>query len=209
MNIVDAGIAAGVPFIINTGTCSEYGKKDTPMKEVDDTHPETDYAISKSLATHYCAFRGNIENKVITLRLFTPYGFYERESRLIPYLLRSAINKTKVSLSSPSNVRDFIFIEDVANAYRLAILNKNKMSTGTILNIGSGKQYKLADVVRRVGRLVGRELDVVWTNEKRRAGDGIKMHQADIKKACKIIGWRPSISLDEGLTKTYVWMQNQ
>lgn len=207
MNVVDAGIAAGVPFIINTGTCSEYGKKDRPMKESDEIHPETDYATSKSLATQYCAFKSNKETKIITLRLFTPYGYYEHRSRLIPYLLYSSINGTKVSLSSPSNVRDFVFIEDVINAYKLAIINKNKIDTSTILNIGYGKQHKLVDLVRIVSRLSGRNLDVEWTGEKRRPGDGIKMWQANINKARNIIGWKPMVSLDKGLMKTSIWIK--
>jgi nucleoside-diphosphate-sugar epimerase len=208
INIVDASISSNVPLVINTGSSSEYGKKSKPMKESDTINPETDYGISKALSTIYCTFKGSHETKILTLRLFSPYGYYERGSRLIPYMLLSCLRGSRIYLSSPSNVRDFIFIEDVINAYKLSILKRNKISSGSVFNIGYGKQYKIIDIVKIVSKVSGKLLEVNWHRTQNRSGDGVKIWQADIEKVNNILGWKPKTNIEDGISKTFSWIKN-
>ena len=111
LNVLDA--CGDSSLFINTGSSSEYGVKKKPMKESDVAEPRTNYAMSKALITNLLPSR---KANSITMRLFSVYGYYEEKHRLIPHLLYSAIKGRKAKLSDKNNVRDFVFIEDVARA---------------------------------------------------------------------------------------------
>ena len=75
----------GLRLFVNTGSSSEYGIKNTAMKESEILEPVTDYGVSKASATLFCQKNARTENlPVVTLRLFSPFGPYEQKSRLIP-----------------------------------------------------------------------------------------------------------------------------
>ena len=201
INILDASIDSGVSLFINTGSSSEYGIKEKPMAESDIIFPKTDYAISKSLATECCSYKNSSKTKTVTLRLFSAYGYYEEKHRLIPYLLYSSIKKRKAKISALSNVRDFVFIEDINYAYERTIKFAPKIIGGSIINIGSGAEYTVKDVINNIQ---GLEVEIESGERKQEA---IKHWRADINKASKILGWKPKIGLKEGLDKTRSWME--
>lgn len=190
LNLFDACNDA---IIINTGSSSEYGIKDTPMKENDSMAPATNYAMSKALMTTFFTSRN-----AITLRPFSVYGYYESMQRLVPYLLYSSIKGKKATLKNPASVRDFIFIDDMVKAYILAIKNYHRVEN-RIFNIGSGKQSSVFEVARLVG--VGLDADT-----KMGSSEPVMMWQADINRAKKELGWHPTHTLNEGIVKTKKWM---
>ena len=194
LNIVDA--SKEVPIVINVGSSSEYGVKNKPMEEEDTIAPTTPYAMTKALQTKLFASAQNS----ITLRLFSVYGYYEEKHRLIPYIVYSAIKKQKPILSSKSNVRDFVFIEDVVNAIALAIQKFEKIKKGSVYNVGSGVQKSVLDVVNEMG------IEAVWDTSVRQEEPDRKW-QADITKIKNELGWEPKNSLGEGLRKTREWME--
>ena len=87
---------------------------------------------------------------IITLRLFSPYGRYEQKSRLVPSVILAALQKINPQISSRQFVRDFIYIDDVLDAYEAAINLKNP--SGKIFNIGSGQQHSVGEVVDSIIR---------------------------------------------------------
>jgi nucleoside-diphosphate-sugar epimerase len=208
INLLDAGIASDVPLLINTGSVWEYGPTTKPISEKQKLNPDTNYSISKALASQYCTFMGKKSTKTITLRLFTPFGYYEEKSRLFPYLMFSLIKGTEANLSDPSNVRDFIFIEDVMRAYELAIKKGSRMDGSDMFNIGSGKQHTVGQVVNAINGVSKKKLKVKWGTIKNRPGDDRKVCRADNSKAKKELGWRPETNMEDGIVKTLKWMQN-
>ena len=201
INLVDASIDSGAKLFINTGTSSEYGIKDESMAEADAISPDTDYSVSKALATEYCSYKRESETKVVTLRLFSAYGYYEEKHRLVPYLLYSAIKKRKAELSSLDNVRDFVFIDDIKTAYEKTINAIPKIANGSVFNVGTGTEHTISDVV---GSINGLEVEI---NKGKRMKETIKHWHADINKSSKFFGWYPKTSLKEGLDKTRAWME--
>jgi len=94
INLLNACCKIGFECFINTGSSSEYGLKNKPMSENDLLEPINDYGIAKAAATLYCQAIGRRENlPIFTLRLFSPYGYYEGPTRLIPYLIISCLKK--------------------------------------------------------------------------------------------------------------------
>lgn len=184
-----------VPIIINVGSSSEYGNKQTPMKETDIPAPTDDYAMSKAMQTDL--FR-SMQNAV-TLRLFSVYGYYEEKHRLIPYLIYSLIKNERAVLSNRRNLRDFIFVEDVMRAFSLTIEKYQEIEKGSVFNVGSGNQKTVEDVVNEL------KVDVEW-NPTVRAEEPDRMWQADVSEIKEKLGWTPQNTLFDGLEKTKSWM---
>lgn len=207
-NLIDSLKNIQIRLFINTGSSSEYGIYDKPVKESYILKPINGYGVIKAGATLYCEER-RIRDKlpIITLRLFSPYGPYEQLSRLIPTLCKAATTNDKVVLSSPFFVRDFIFIDDVVDAY-IACL-RSKTPTYGIFNVGTGKQHSIGDIVSIIENIVGKQLSIVWnvaTKQKRQVEP--KYWQADISKIKNSFFWKPKHTINIGLKKTLDWYKS-
>ena len=206
INLVNICKKTGFELFVNTGSVFEYGIKNSPLKESDMLEPISDYGISKAAATLYCQAVAKKENRpVVTLRLFTPYGYYEEPPRLVPSVILSCLNGENPKLSSPGSMRDFIFIEDVVDAYIKAAENVRKVS-GEILNIGSGKQCSVGEVVNTILQYSGNSVIPQWDSFSDNRIES-KMLEADILKAERMLNWRPNYSLQQGLEKSVKWFK--
>jgi len=196
-----------VPYeiFVNTGSSSEYGTNLSPMCETDLLKPETYYGVAKAAASLYCQTNARINKKpIVTLRLFSPYGQYEKKDRLIPSLILSALQKKPPKIASTRFVRDFIFIEDILDAYE-AVINYRDTS-GQIFNIGSGQQATVGKVTETILKLLGNEVSFEtgipqsWNTEP-------PFWQANIELAKSGLKWEPRYSLEQGLKKTIDWFK--
>ena len=206
VNLVEAYLKSNSNLLINTGSSSEYGFKDDPMSEWDILNPIGAYAVSKAAATMYCKSRSIEESKKIaTFRIFSAYGDYEESHRLIPYLVTSAIWKRKARLSRPTNLRDFIYIDDINKAYLKLIEMSDSVKNGEILNLGTGNESSVGDVVELLTKILNRDLDIEWSGEYARKADVSKHWVANTKKLKETLNYTPETSLKDGLSKTYEW----
>ncbi len=207
INLITACKKYGFDLFVNTGSSSEYGIKEKTMQEEDLLEPVNDYGVSKSAVTQYCqAIAKNEDLPIVTLRLFSPYGSYEESVRLIPSVILSCLRRKKPKISSPNFVRDFVYIQDVLDAY--AKLSEVRPLSGEIFNIGSGKQCTVGDVANKIIELSGYDIEFDtgmpqgWPNEP-------KKWEADISKANDILGWKPKYDLENGLTETIRWFRKK
>ncbi len=206
MNLVNACLANGFETFINTGSSSEYGFKDFAPSEDDRIDPNSEYAVSKASATLYCQFIARRNKvKITTLRLYSVFGPYEEPGRLIPTIIVHGLRGLLPPLVDPGIARDFVFINDVEDAYLLAAQSL-RIGTGDIFNIGNGKQTTLAEVVDLTRRLMHIEVEPKWGSMVNRAWDTTTW-RADITKISTKIGWRPSISFEQGFLQTIEWFQ--
>ncbi|HMK54485.1 MAG TPA: NAD-dependent epimerase/dehydratase family protein [Methanobacteriaceae archaeon] len=202
-HLVNASKEVGFDLLVNTSSSSEYGIKSEPMQEDDPLEPVNDYGVSKAAATLYCQSVAKRENlPLVTLRLFSPYGYYEGPDRLIPSIILSCLTDKPPQVSSPNFVRDFIFIDDVLDSYLSLV--KNPPVNGEIFNIGSGKQHTIGDVVNLIIELSGYSLEPQWGREPKWSNEPLKW-QANITKAKKYLKWAPDNSLKSGLSQTWEW----
>ncbi len=205
-NLLNASKAVGFELFINTGSSSEYGVKKRAMKEDDGLDPATLYGASKACVTLCCqSFAKTEKLPIATLRLFSPYGYYEEPTRLIPSVILSCLKKETVRVSSPHNVRDFIFIEDVSDLYLKMIENKGK-ATGEIFNAGFGRQHRVGEVVSEIVKLTGSKVGVEWGSVANPRLEPQRW-EANILKSQKFLGWSPHHNLAEGLARTVDWFK--
>lgn len=168
--------------------------------------PYSCYAFTKASATLYSQYLAKKENlPIVTLRLFSVYGNYEEPKRFIPTLITNTLQGRLTPLVSPDTARDFIYVDDVIDAYLL--VSKMPIESGEIFNIGSGEQKTIKDVVETVMQVTQSKIPVKWNSFPSREWD-TNNWQADISKIKEKIGWSPKQSLAEGITKTINWIKN-
>lgn len=190
--------------VINAGTSSEYGPKQELMRETDVLEPTTPYGVAKSAQTLFAQlFARERYLPVVTLRLFAIYGPYEAPGRLIADVMCALARNTVLELSSPAPTRDFIYMEDTIQAMLLAA--QAERASGEVLNIGSGVEYTVGEVVERAMHVAGKSIPLKWGNEEKRRAYDTTRWVADISKAQSILGWTPTHTLDEGLRATFDW----
>jgi len=208
MNLVNICLESGFEIFINTGSSSEYGLKEEPMKETDILEPDNIYGVSKATATLFCQMKAKTEKlPIITLRLFSPYGYYEDPGRLVPSVIISCLSNKNPKLSSPHSVRDFVFIEDVIESYLKVLYNiYNITYSYSVFNIGSGKQFSVEDVVEKIIKLTGSNVKPEWGSIVNVRNEP-KIWQADISRAKNVLRWEPEHNLETGLDKTIKWFR--
>lgn len=161
INLLDAAVTYHVPQFINTGSSSEYGLKNFPMKERDRCDPLSFYGLTKLAATKYCTLIGTtLHYPVCTLRLFSPYGELEDSSRLYPTIKKALLQGERPGLGKPDAVRDFIPIEKVVSIY--SKLPTANYQAGDIINVGSGRQQTISQFYTLVASSLGSDLQPLW-----------------------------------------------
>lgn len=206
INLVDCCKKLDFELFVNSGSSSEYGLKTRAMREDDILEPFSPYGVSKAKAGLYAQkIAQDYKKPIVTLRLFSPYGYFEDYHRLIPAVILSCLRRHHIKLSSPYSVRDFIFIDDVVEAYLKAFEYKEKIS-GETFNIGSGIQYHTEYVVKKIITLTGSKVKPEWGSLKNSRIEPSRW-QANRDKAEKELQWCPHQSLDGGLSKTITWFK--
>ncbi|MFA4888710.1 MAG: NAD-dependent epimerase/dehydratase family protein [Candidatus Omnitrophota bacterium] len=204
-NLLQALTHREYELFVNTGSSSEYGFKKLPMRETDTLKPASYYAVTKCSQTLLCSHIAREQRRpIITLRPFSVYGPYEKPTRFIPALLKSLYLGEKISLVSPGFSHDQIFIDDVIKAYLL--IDKLKKYGGEVLNIGTGVQSSIKDVVETAVKVTGKTTDFKWGETKPRIWDATTW-VADVSKAKRLLGWSPEVSLERGLSLTWEWFK--
>lgn len=206
INLVNACQKIGVKAFINTGTNSEYGIKEKPMKETDVLEPDNLYGITKAAATHYCQMMARKHDfPVVTLRPFAVYGPFEEKGRLMTDVIKACLTNGELLLSKPDSVRPFLFIEDLTSAYMLAIEKVDSIKGG-VFNIGTTQQHTIAEVVEIAKKITETTVEPKYgqiTAAQNEAG----MWLYDISKAKKILKWKPRHTLEQGLKKDIEWFK--
>ena len=207
MNLINACENIDYKCFINTGSSSEYGPKKHPMKESDICEPINVYGISKCAATMYGSYIAKMKDKpIIGFRLFSPYGPYDDQKRLIPYTIINALQNKELVLSNSEAVRDYIYIEDILDLYLQSIEIASGLK-GEVFNIGSGSETSISYIVNKVLEITNSKSNISWGAIPGRDFDTEKW-EADIDKIRKEFNWNPTYNIDDGIRFTVSWFKN-
>lgn len=208
--IFEAAGKAGVKKIVFSSSLYAYGKTLRPaMKETDTPYPTTPYGISKLTGEHLLVYFGKKYNlNFVTLRFFFVYGPKQYpglgyKSVIIKNFERILKNQPPIINGDGKQELDYIYIDDVIDAIIAA--TESDVSDETF-NVGSGKGTSINHLTAEMLRVSGKKIDPTnapsdWTARTSRVSNTTKIK--------KILGWKPRISLNVGLTKTHDWLRSQ
>ncbi len=204
--LLEACIHNGFEAFVNTGSSSEYGYQPHAPSEADIPEPNSLYAVTKLSATQLCRYVARKHKLHIpTLRLYSVYGPYEEPTRLIPTLLVRGLKGKLPPLVDPRIARDFIFVEDVIEAY-LQAASKKSREWGAIYNVGTGVQTSLRQVVEVVRKLLPIEQKPRWSTMPNRSWD-TRTWVANSRKIQSQLHWSAKTSFKQGLVETLEWLR--
>ncbi len=205
--LLEAAKETNLKAFIITGSSSEYGYKNRPMKEIDTLEPASFYATTKAATTQLAlVYARSFNLPVIVVRPFSVYGAFEEPTRLVPTVIMKCLKNKDVELTDGKEKRDFIYIEDFLDCFLKLTENSSKTS-GQIVNIGSGKQFSTREIVMIIHRLTKSHSRLLWGKYPNRRWD-TKFWLADINLAKKLVSWQPKRDLQLGITETITWFQN-
>lgn len=207
MNLLQAAIKQGFDAFINTGSSSEYGFKDHAPKENEWLEPNSTYSASKIAASLFCEHQAKSTNtRIATMRLYSVYGPWEEPKRLMPSLLIRGIQGLYPPLTNPDTARDYIYIDDVVDAYLIAA-EKIKPGVGEIFNVGSGIQTSIAELVSITDHIFPTRGVPRWGSMPNRNWD-TNTWVSNPNKLITDLNWTPKTNLSRGLHLFKEWLQS-
>ncbi len=207
-SLVEACLRTDFEAFVNTGSSSEYGFQDHAPAETELPEPNCHYAVTKASATLYCRFTAQSRRvPLTTLRLYSVFGPWEEPTRLIPTVVVRGLDGGLPPLVNPDTARDFVYAEEVNDAYLLAATVPNQ-ELGAVYNVGTGVQTTLRDVVAAARRVLYVEAEPSWGSMANRHWD-TGMWVADNRKIRAALGWRPRFTFEEGLRRTAEWLRER
>lgn len=206
----------GVEKFVAVGTICAYPKfTPTPFREEDlwIGYPEetnASYGLAKKMMlVQSQAYRQEYGFNSIFLLPVNLHGprdnFDQNSSHVVPALIKKFIeakekNSPTVEVwGTGKATREFLYVEDAAEAIVLAT---EKYDGGEPVNIGSGMEISIKDLVEKIGKIVGYEGTIVWDKTK---PDGQPKRQLDVTRAQKEFGFTAKVKFDEGLKETIDW----
>jgi len=229
MNLLEAMMITGVDNLIFSSSCTVYGQADvmpineqTPLKQ-----PESPYGKTKRMGEEIISDFVTATNKnAIALRYFNPVGAHSSgligeiprgiPNNLLPYITQVAAGIRKVlgifgndyKTHDGTAIRDYIDVNDLANAHVMAIarlLNKQNNKHLEYFNLGSGKGSTVLEMIKAFEK--ANNIKISYEFQPRRMGD-IQEAYADYSLAKKELGWEPKISLEQSMKTAWEFQRN-
>ena len=182
--------------IILASSSSVYGIKNGKMSEkTTNTEPVSPYGVSKLAVEHLAkAYVKNFDLPIVMLRYFTVYGPKQRPDMAFMKFIMKSLRKKPITVYGNGNQkRSFTYIDDIVDA---TISSTNVSKNGEIINVGGGGINSIKKNIEVLSNILEREIEISYEDFPN--GD-VNRTEADITKAKKLIGFKPKISLKEGL----------
>jgi nucleoside-diphosphate-sugar epimerase len=208
-HVLEGARAAGVKRIIYAASSSAYGNQPVlPSKESMRPMPISPYAVQKLVGEYYMSSYWQVYGlETVSLRYFNVFG--PRQGADSPYsgvlakFIQQMLEGTRPTIfGTGEQGRDFTYIDNIISANLLACAAPAEKVAGRVFNTACGGQYTLKQIYQLLVKLTGFERPPLYA--KSRTGD-ILHSQADISAAAEAFGYRPLVSVEEGLQRTVEW----
>lgn len=221
VSLLSAMKAHGVDKMVFSSTAATYGEPEKqPIEEHDRTEPTNPYGATKLAIENmlkWCDRAYGI--RYAALRYFNAAGSdtetgigedHDPESHLIPLVMKTALGQRDhvgifgedYPTADGTCVRDYIHVNDLAEAHLLALEYLAGGGSSDVFNLGSGDGYSVKEIIETARRVTGREIKA--TVEPRRAGDPSVLIASN-KKAAEVLGWKPVRGLEEIISDAWAW----
>ena len=209
VNVATACRRHGVARMVHTSTSETYGTAlRVPIDETHPLQPQSPYSASKIGADAMAlSFFHAFALPVAVVRPFNTYGPRQSTRAVIPTIL-SQIHRgaRELRLGATTPTRDFNYVDDTVAGF-LAVAGSDR-AVGDVVNIGSGREISIGDLVRLIVTITGSSASVLVEGERLRpAGSEVERLLCDNTRAREWAGWTPEVPLEEGLRRTSEWVR--
>lgn len=210
LNVLEAVRDLDVPRMVHTSTSETYGTaRYVPIDEEHPLQPQSPYSASKIGADCLAeAFFRAFGTPIATIRPFNTYGPRQSARAVVPAITSQVVaGKSKISLGDLRPVRDLTYVEDTVRGF-LAVAQTDAC-LGRVTNVGNGVGITIGDLAHLIAEIAGRpQIDIVEDPQRMRpANSEVFELVADASKAHERCGWRPQISLSEGLARVIEYVR--
>ncbi len=202
--LMEAMRDVGVRRVVLASSGAVYGDLgDQTLTESITPNPRSPYAVSKLAAEFYVRTIGGLWGiETVSLRIFNAYGPGQHlpasHPPVVPHYLRQALRGgTLVAHGDGTQTRDYVYVDDVVSALVAAATAPN--INGMVINVGSGKETSVKDLIKHVLDVTGSKAEVIYNAQ---TSGGVSRMRADLSLAGQKLNYRPSISLVDGLRLT-------
>jgi len=208
LNILQNARQLGLERIVHTSTSEAYGS--ARYVPIDEEHPlqgQSPYSASKIGADKLAeSFHLSFGLPVVTVRPFNTYGPRQSARAIIPTIITQALSQHEIRLGNLSPTRDLNYVKDTVEGFISAAANPKAI--GEVINIGTGQEISMGDLVKLITTLLGKENLPIISDNKRVRPDASEVDRlcADNTKARELLGWQPHYTLREGLEETINWL---
>ncbi len=206
LNILESARINNLEKVIIASTSHVYGDNSLPYIEKYFTKPSRPYETSKACADVIAqSYAESFNLSVLIPRFVNIYGPGDLNfQRLIPKTIKSVLEGFSPQMWGGKAIRDYLFIDDAVEAYLLlAKVNIDKVGANRIFNFGSGNMISVEELIKKIIKISGKSAKIEKIEDER-MGE-IKSQYVSWKKASNLLGWKPKISLEDGLRKTLEW----
>lgn len=214
LNLLKASLDLGVKRFVYASSAAVYGDTSYALKKEDMIpNPTSPYAVSKFAAENYVRlFHELYGMETVSLRYFNAYGPRQTfdihsayGSVMTVFINRLLKNMPLIIYGDGEQTRDFVYIKDIVNANMLALKSNNV--AGEAFNIGSGMCVTINQVAETLKNIMKRkDLKSIYSDP--RPGD-VRHGYANVNKAEEILGYSPTVSLQEGLGELVKWYREK
>lgn len=197
--------------MVFASSSSVYGEcLDFPEKETHPLKPISPYAVTKLIGEYYASLFSKIYNlEIVSLRYFNVFGprqsLENQYAVVVPKFITCLLKDESPPIYGDGNQqRDFIYIDNVVEANVLALVKENL--GGSVFNVASGRAQSVNNLLKVLKKIMQKDINPVFL--KSRPGDVRKTH-ADIRKAKRLLDFKPQISFYDGLRRTVEWFKKQ
>jgi UDP-glucuronate 4-epimerase len=204
--LFEAAAEAGCPRVVYASSSSVYGDAEAYpcFEDSTPTRPRSPYGVTKRACEKLAEVYAGMGLPTVGLRYFTVYGPRQRPDMAIRRLCEAATGGPRFTLRGDgSQIRDFTHVEDAVDATVRAL---TAARPDPVLNIGGGVQASMTDVIRALGKLTGSLVPV--DRQDAQIGD-VRRTAGDTSRAQECLGWRPRVSLRDGLRTELDWVRER
>lgn len=213
LNVLEAARDHRTGRVVHTSTSEVYGTAITvPISEKHPLQGQSPYSASKIGADMMAeSFARSFDLPVVILRPFNTFGPRQSERAVIPVVLRQALDPSSptIRIGDTTPVRDFTFVEDTAAAF-LSVGNAPHVEFGQPYNAGNGKAVTIFDLIQIILDLTDCRKTVEQDPIRARPPKSeVRALLADCSRITAATGWRPRVSLRDGLIRTRDWWRER
>ncbi|MCG9967992.1 NAD-dependent 4,6-dehydratase LegB [Pelotomaculum terephthalicicum JT] len=207
-NILQSAREEGIGRVVCTSTSEVYGT--ARYVPIDESHPlqaQSPYAATKIGADQLAlSYYRSFGLPVVVIRPFNTFGPRQSARAIIPTIITQTISGSGlVSLGNLKPTRDLNYVRDTVLG--MITVGRSDNAIGQVVNVGSGREISIEELVALIGNLMGKEIIVNEDEAKVRPGASeVERLLCDNKKALELAGWKPSYDLELGLIETIKWL---